>query len=209
MAKKFFATIICIILFSTVTFAQLPYSKMLGLSDSELLERKFKYDSKKNQFVLKKSNKTNQTMNVFNAIGGASADIKPHSEDYVITVQKGANGEVAFLAVTFYDDNAYHNIETWMAENDIESINTSSGKLELQKFSYEDYNIEVAKELVSIQTATKNTYAAAKSFDQSYNIYSFFISTGIQPDSEWHRKEAAKKEKKQLKGEKADINDLM
>lgn len=206
---KFLSTFFILTLVSVNNFAQLPYSKILDLSEPELKERKFKYDSKKNQFVLTKSNKTNKTINILSAVGGATADMRPHKEDYKLTIQKGVRGATAYLSVIFHDDEAYHNIQTWITENGIEPIESRSGKLELQRFEYDGYHIELAVETVSVQTVTRNTNAAAKSFDESYNIYTYTIDTGVPPASEWHAKERKKKEKKQLKGDKSDINDLM
>ncbi|MBK5721172.1 hypothetical protein JGH11_09855 [Dysgonomonas sp. Marseille-P4677] len=189
--------------------AQLPYSKMLDLTESDLKEKKFKYDSNKNRYSMSKTNKTNQTMNILSAVGGNVADMKPHTEDYTITLQKGADNQTAFLSVLFYNDDTYHNIATWMVENGIEPITTNSGKLTVCKFDYEGLKVELTTELVSIKTTTKNTFAAAKSFDDSYNVYYYTIYTGITPESKWHTKEAEKKEKNKLKGKKEDLNDLM
>lgn len=189
--------------------AQLPYSKMLDLTDSDLKEKKFKYDSNKNLYSMSKSNKTNQTMNILSAVGGNTADMRPHTEDYTITLQKGANNQTAFVSVLFYNDDTYHTIATWMAENNIEPIETSSGKLKICRFDYEGLRVELTTELVSIKTTTTNTFAAAKSFDESYNVYTYTIYTGVAPESKWHTKEALKKEKDKLKGKKEDLNDLM
>ena len=198
-------------LFMTIggVFAQLPYSKMMNLSNDELKEKSFKYDSNKNQYKMSKTNKTNQTMNVLSAIGGATADIKPHQEDYTIIVQKGAEDKVSSLSILFYSDETFHNLATWMAENDITPIETNSGKLTIAKFNYEGYSVELTTEVVGIKTTTNNTFASAKSFDESYNIYTYTIYTGIEPDSKWHTKEAKKKEKNKLKGKKEDLDDLM
>ena len=209
MLKKISFTFLVLCVFSSVCLAQLPYSKMMGLTNSELKERKFKYDAKKNQYVLKKANKTNKTLNILNSVAGTEADNKPHQEDYQITIQLGADDQIATLFVIFYDDNTYFNIDTWIAENNIDPIVTNTAKVELKRFNYDDYNIQLGKELVSTSSVVGNTSAAAKSIDESYNIYTYTISTGIAPDSEWHRKEAAKQEKKKAKGDKADINDLM
>ena len=209
MLKKI--TLICFAVFMIASnlSAQLPYVKMLNLSNDELKEKKFKYDSNKNLYSMSKKNKTNQTMNVFNAIGGTTADIKPHQEDYTIYIQKGANNEDAYMSIVFHDENAYHRIETWLAENNIDPIVTRSGKTTIEKFGYDSYDVELETETVGVQTTTRNTGAAAKSFDESYAVYTYTIYTGVPPASKWHSKEAQKKAKKKLKGDKEDINDLM
>lgn len=209
MLKKVFGLCALLVLISGSAIAQLPYSKMLDLTNEELKEKKFKYDSNKNLYTMSKKNKTNQTMNVLNAMGGNSADIKPHKEDYTVFVQRGTGDQTSSVAILFYDDDTYHNIATWLAENNIEPITTSSGKLVIEKFEYDGYNVELVTELVSIKTTTGRTSAAAKSFDDSYNVYTYTIYTGVAPESKWHTKEAEKKAKKKLKGDKEDLKDLM
>ena len=188
--------------------AQLPYSKLLGLSEEGLKEGDFKYDKNKNQYILKKSNGLNNTMNVLSAIGGQSADIKPHPDDYIIVMQKGKNA-VSSLTVIFYKNETFHEIQTWLADNNIDVLETNSGKLTMQKFNYEDYSIELDIEKIGVSTTTGNTAALAKSIDESYNIYTYTIYTGIPPYSKWHEKQANKKAKRDEKGKKKELDDLM
>ena len=188
--------------------AQLPYSKLLGLSEEGLKEGHFKYDKNKNQYILKKSNGLNNTMNVLSAIGGQSADIKPHPDDYIIVMQKGKNA-VSSLTVIFYKNETFHEIQTWLADNNIDVLETNSGKLTMQKFNYEDYAIELDIEKIGVSTTTGNTAALAKSIDESYNIYTYTIYTGIPPYSKWHEKQANKKAKRDEKGKKKELDDLM
>ena len=188
--------------------AQLPYSKLLGLSEEGLKEGHFKYDKNKNQYILKKSNGLNNTMNVLSAIGGQSADIKPHPDDYIIVMQKGKNA-VSSLTVIFYKNETFHEIQKWLADNNIDVLETNSGKLTMQKFNYEDYSIELDIEKIGVSTTTGNTAALAKSIDESYNIYTYTIYTGIPPYSKWHEKQANKKAKRDEKGKKKELDDLM
>ena len=188
--------------------AQLPYSKLLGLSEEGLKEGHFKYDKNKNQYILKKSNGLNNTMNVLSAIGGQSADIKPHPDDYIIVMQKGKNA-VSSLTVIFYKNETFHEIQTWLADNNIDVLETNSGKLTMQKFNYEEYSIELDIEKIGVSTTTGNTAALAKSIDESYNIYTYTIYTGIPPYSKWHEKQANKKAKRDEKGKKKELDDLM
>ena len=188
--------------------AQLPYSKLLGLSEEGLKEGHFKYDKNKNQYILKKSNGLNNTMNVLSAIGGQSADIKPHPDDYIIVMQKGKNA-VSSLTVIFYKNETFHEIQTWLADNNIDVLETNSGKLTMQKFNYEDYSIELDIEKIGVSTTTGNKAALAKSIDESYNIYTYTIYTGIPPYSKWHEKQANKKAKRDEKGKKKELDDLM
>ena len=188
--------------------AQLPYSKLMGLSYEELDAAHFKYDLKKNQFVLKKDNGLNKAVNVLSAINGATADIKPHQDDYIVVRQEGDAG-VSSLTVTFYKDETFHDIQTWLVENNIDVLETNSGKLIIQKFNYEDYAIVFEIDKVSVSTTTGKTSAMTKSFDESYNVYTYTIFTGIEPSSKWHDKEKAKKEKRDAKGKKGSLDDIM
>ncbi len=196
-----------LLLLPALSFAQLPYSKMLSYDESQLKEKKFKYDKDKNQYVLNKSNGLNNVSNVFSAIGGATADIRPHSEDYRIIIQYGETG-VSYLQAIFYDDNAFLNIQNWITENNINFIESTTGKKIIQTFDYDNYKVEVYVEKVGISSTTGRTSSLTKNIDESYNIYSYTISTGIPPSSKWHEKEAAKKAKADAKGKKKDIEDL-
>jgi len=188
--------------------AQLPYSKLMGLSYEELEAGHFKYDSNKNQFVLKKSNGLNKTANILSAVNGTTADIKPHQDDYIVVRQEGDSG-VSYLSVIFYKDETFHDIQTWLVENNIDILETNSGKLIIQKFNYEDYAIVLEIEKVIVSSTTGKTTAMAKSFDESYNVYTYTIYTGVEPASKWHDKEKAKKAKRDAKGKKSSLDDIM
>ena len=132
--KKILTTLLLAFITLCTINAQLPYSKLLGLSEDGLKEGHFKYDKNKNQYVLKKSNGLNSTMNVLSAINGQTADIKPHPDDYVIVLQEGKE-KVSSLTVVFYKDETFHEIQTWLADNNIDVLETSSGKLTMQKLN--------------------------------------------------------------------------
>ena len=206
--KRFLSVFLMAIIAFASASAQLPYSKLLHLNKGELKEKKFKYNDEKNQYILKKRNGLNTTLNIISALDGEEADIKPHPNDYTIVLQKGKE-ETSFLSVTFYKDVSFHDIQTWLVENNIDVIETNSGKLTKQKFNYNDYAIELTIEKVGVSTTTERTFSKSKSFDDSYNIYNYTIYTGVEPYSKWHEKEAAKKAKKESKGKKKDIDDLM
>lgn len=206
--KKILSTLVFLLIASYAIQAQLPYSKLLGLSEEGLKEGHFKYDKNKNQYVLKKSNGLNNTLNVLSAMGGQTADIKPHPDDYVIVLQKGKDA-VSSLTVIFYKDETFHDIQAWLADNNIDVLETNSGKLTMQRFNYETHSIELDIEKVGISTTTGNTAALAKSIDESYNRYIYTINTGIPPYSKWHEKQATKKAKRDEKGKKKDLDDLM
>lgn len=206
--KKLLSVVLLLILTSYAVKAQLPYSKMLGLTKEQLEEGKFKYKKDKNQYVLIKSNGLNSAINVLSAMNGQAADVKPHVDDYTIIVQNGET-EVSSLSVMFYKDATFHDIQTWLAENNIDVLETNSGKLTIQKFNYENYAIELALERIGKTATVGNTGALAKSIDESYNVYTYTINTGVPPFSKWHEKQALKKAKDAEKGKKKDLEDLM
>lgn len=194
-------------LLTSYAYSQLPYSKMLAYDAAELTDNKFKYDKNKNQYVLNKSNGLNNFSNVMNSISGATADIRPHRDDYRVTIQYG-NGGPSYLQALFYNDDTFHNLEAWMTENGVDVIETNSGKNIVQKFNYDNYEVTLTIDRVGVTTTTDRTSALAKNIDESYNVYTYTIFTGIEPSSKWHDKEAAKKEKNAAKGKKKDLDDL-
>ena len=200
--------LLCFMFTSFLAFSQLPYSKMIRLNKNELADAKFKYDKNKNQYILKKSNGLNKTLNVLSAANGAAADIKPHVDDYVIIRQEGLN-EPSSLTVIFYNDVTFHDIQTWIADNTDDVLEVNSGKLITQQFSYDDYEIHLSIEKVGITSTTRNTSALVKSKDESYNVYTYTIFTGVEPSSKWHEKQMEKKEKRNEKGKKKDLDELM
>lgn len=210
--KKILTTtaLLCSIIFSTAAQAQLPYAKMLSLTKEQLKEGKFKYDDYRNQYILRKGNGWNITSNILSGLNGETADIKPHPDDYQITIQNGENNQVSFVDVLFYKDETYHQLLTWSQDNGGNLLETTSGKLTKQQFNYEDYNLELSLEVTGIQTTTTKTAAAAKTKDESYNTYHFTIYTKTPASSDFLTKEAAKQDKRDAKGKKKQsVNDLM
>ena len=212
MMKKLIATAALLCGLCTVVSGQttMPYAKMLSLTKEQLKEGKFKYDDFRNQYVLRKGNGWNDAANIMNALGGASADIKPHPDDYQITIQDGADGEVAWVDVLFYKDETYHQLLTWARDNGVDLLETTSGKLTKHQFNYENYNLELSLYVNGVQTTTQKTSAAAKTKDESYNTYHFTIYTKNPAASDYLTKEAAKQAKRDAKGKKKkSVDDLM
>lgn len=210
--KKFImaAVLTCGLCLTARAQTTLPYAKMLSLTKEQLKEGKFKYDDYRNQYVLRKGNGWNDAANIMNALGGASADIRPHPDDYQITIQNGADGQVAWVDVLFYKDETYHRLLTWAQDNGADLLETASGKLTKHQFNYEAYNLELSLYVNGVQTTTRNTSAAAKTMDQSYNTYHFTIYTKNPAASAYLDKEAAKQAKRDAKGKKKkSVDDLM
>lgn len=203
MKKLFLILLACI--FSTSLCAQIesefPYSKLLKSSESVLKEAQFKRDENRNQWVLEKANGLQTTANVLSALAGTSADIKPHIDDYQIIIQ-GAEEGVALVQVKFYNDATYHELLTFISDRCENILETNSGKLNKIQCTYQDYKIELNCFTQHISATTTRTNAAAKTLDESYNIYHYIIFTGKEPASAWHSKQKAKAAKRDAKSKK-------
>lgn len=189
---------------SSMVFAQaeFPYSKILRMSDDELKEAKFKYDSYRNQYVLNKSNGLQGALNVLSAINGTTADIKPHEDDYQITLQYGDDG-VSSLTVIFYKDDTYHELVTFIADNGENLLETNSNTINKIQFNYDGLSFELNMRVVGITATTGLTNSAlVKTRDESYNVYTYSIFTGIEPQSEFIQSEVKKQEKRDKRGAK-------
>ena len=185
-------------------FAQqdFPYSKVMRMSTDELKEAKFKYDDERNQFVLRKANGLQGTVNVLSALGGTTADIRPHVDDYQITVQYGVEG-VSSVTVVFHNDDTYHELVTFAADKGENLLETDSGKKHKVQFNFDGLAFELDRDVVGVTATTGQTNTAlVKTRDESYNVYTYSVSTGIAPDSAWHRKQAAKQQKRDSRGAK-------
>ncbi len=181
--------------------SEFPYSKIMRMSTKELREAKFKYDEDRNQHVLRKANGLQGTANVLAALGGTTADIRPHVDDYQIVVQYGDEG-VASLTVIFYKDETYHELLTFATDNGENFLETNSNTLNKIQFNYDGLNFELDRKLVGVSGTYGSSIGLAKSKDESYNIYTYSIFTGIAPNSPWHRREAAKQERRDSRGAK-------
>lgn len=181
--------------------SEFPYSKLLSMTTEQLHAEKFKYDSDRNQHVLRKSNGWQMTANVFSALGGASADIRPDVNDYQVVIQYGDEG-IAYVAVTFFKDDTYHDLLTFAHDRGENLLETNSGKLDKVQFNYDGYSFELTRRLEEVKTTTDRTAARAKTFDESYNVYQYVIRTGVPASSPWLTRQALKQEKRDAKGKK-------
>lgn len=190
---------------------QLPYGKFLEFDKGDFRQAKFKYDEKRNSWFLHKNHGLQATANVLSAIAGTTADIRPDSRDYAITVQLGDNDEVAYIDVKFYDDEVYHQVMTFIKDHGRDVLETNSGKKILNQCYYGDYRLELRNESVGVTaTTTRTSTSLVKSVDESYNVYHYTIRTNIDPKSLKISKEQLKKAKAKAKGRKdKDVADLM
>ncbi len=179
-----------------------PYSKLLNYSATDFKEAKFNYDSYSNQWTLTKKNGWNVAGNILSALADESADIRPADNDYTITAQMGTNNQIAWLRVVFYQSSTYHDILTFAADQGENNLETSSGNMTKNQFNYGDFSFVIVRYLKEIKTTSTNTYAAAKTKDESYNQYIYVIYTGVEAESEALKKKAEKQAKRDAKGKK-------
>lgn len=207
--KKILMTLLLALPLAGFAQAEFPYSKLLYMTTDQLREGKFKYDGDRNQDVLRKTNGVQVTANVLSALGGAGADIRPHVNDYQVVIQYGDEG-IAFVEVTFYKDDTYHDLLTFANDRGTDLLETNSGKLDKVQFNFDQYSFLLSRETREIKATTDRTAAQAKTFDESYNVYRYVILTGKPASSPWLTRQAAKQEKRDAKGKKKQsVSDLM
>lgn len=190
---------------------ELPYSKYLNFSKSEFKENKFKYDDYTNTWSVRKMNGLTTTVNILAILADAYEEVRPSSDDYTITIQLGEDDKVADITVYFYKDDIYHKILTFLKENCQDLMETTSGKLVKHKALYNNYSLELNMEQHIISRTSSRTADSRtlKNVDESYNEYTYTISTGVKPASKYLDKQATKKAKREAKGKKKDLNDMM
>ena len=192
-------TIMCVVV--TATAEEIPYSKLLKTSESDLKEHKFKYNSKYNRHVLTKTNTLNTIGAFASALNGASADIKPHVDDYQIIVQNGKT-KVSSVSMLFYSDNTYDGILSWFVDNGMQYTEKNLGKKSIKTIKTIDLTINIITEIVGQSTTVGSTSALAKTFDDSYFVYYYEILTDELPHSKWHIKARQKERERDAKGKK-------
>lgn len=174
-----------------------------------MTEANFKFDTRGNRYVLRKSNGLQATANVLSALGGATADIKPSEDDYVITIQYGDAG-IAFINVLFYKPTTYHEILTFAMDSGDDILETNSSMLNKIQYNYNVYSFELNRKLVGVSSTTGKTSSLVKTKDESYDVYNYTIYTGIEANSELIRKEKQKQAKRDAKGKKQkDVSTFM
>jgi hypothetical protein len=193
-----------------ISFAQIPYSKMMLLSNSELIDKGFKYNEDKNQYALTKTSGGKMALNILFALNGETSDIKPSVNDFTVVIQMGES-KVASLLTVFYKDETYHDVLTWFAENNIQPIETNSGGISIDRFDVDSLTIELRRDVVNQSVGRMSSggrNASLNSYDTSYNVYTYTINTTIAPFSNWLTKQEQKKRAREAKGKKQDINDM-
>lgn len=190
----------------------LPYSKYISYTNAEFKENRFKYDESNNCWTLRKTNGLTATLNVLSIIADAEEDVRPDENDYSITVQFGRDEKASYVKVRFYSDDTYHKLLTFMKDNGQNLVETSSGKLTKYQAFYGEYALELnmQQHIISRTSARTVDPKAVKNVDESYNEYTFFITTDVEPWSKAIEKEIAKQAKRDAKGKKKQsVDELM
>lgn len=213
MKKIFWGLLLAAACLVQTTWAQeeMPYAKLLTMDKEALTAGKFKYDDYRNQYVLRKGNGWNDVANVLSAMGGTTADIRPHPDDYMVVIQNGADGCAAWVDVLFYKDDTYHRLLTWAKDNGADLVETSSGDIIKHQFNYGEYSVELSLNTNGVLAVTQQTIMAmAKAVNESYNTYHYIIYTQNPAASDYLTKMAKKQAKRDAKGKKKQsVEDLM
>ena len=210
--KKIILFCLAVFTLATVQAQDIPYSKYINFSKEEFKDNNFKYDKYTNTWMVSKANGFNSFVNVMAIIADAKEDVRPDKNDYAIVVQMGENDNVASISVTFYKDETYHKLLTFLTNNCKDLIQTSSNKLTKHQASYNDNALELNMEqhIISRTSARTADYKTVKNVDESYNKYEFIIKTDVTPCSKYLDKQATKNTKRDEKGKKKkDVDDLM
>ncbi len=212
---------------------QFPYSKLFTMTGDQLSAQKFKYDSNHNWEALKKSsNFLLSPADMVRMSDGHMIDIKPDVNDYLTLIQYGKEG-IAYVQVLFYKDETYHELLAFAKEKGENLVETSTGNFEKITFTYAGYSFELSnrtchlsstqQKSVSTTTtrpttvtsnkpasSTTTTTTQGQTVDQTYNIYQYFVYTGVEPSSPWLDKQAGKQQQRDDKGKKKqNASDLM
>ena len=209
--KKIALLCLAIFVMCAVQAQELPYSKYVNFSKEEFKANNFKYKKKYNTWTLSKQNGWNVALNIMSILVDAEEDVRPSVDDYSISVQMGDNEMVSYVVVEFYDDEIYHRLLTFFNDNAEDLLETSSGKLIKHQATYNGYSLELnmIQQIISRTSSRTLDSRTVKNVDESYNEYTFVIQTGVPATSKYFDKQEAKKAKRQAKGKKMDLEDMM
>lgn len=210
--------------------SEIPYGKMLAMGEQELTAKKFKYKPKKNAYVLNKQSSLFTAAEVMAANQGRGLDKAPYPTDYEIIVQMGEGKKPAYVEVIFFSDDTYMQLSDWIKNNTSDYSEVSTGNRTKGHCTYNGYTIELIRQYVPVKltaenqsststtsannrnhttTTTTHTTGGSKTVDGSYNGYWYIIHTGVEATSPNLDKAAEKQKKREEKGKKASIEDLM
>lgn len=190
----------------------LPYSKYLNFSKAEFKENNFKYHEKTNTWYINKTNGLNEALTILAILADAEEDIRPDVNDYTILVPCGREDVPSCVRVTFYNDETYHKLLTFIKRHGKDLMDTTFGKSVKYVASYGDYELELQMDqhIISRTSARTADPKTVKNVDESYNEYEFIIRTSVEPWSRYIEKQEAKQAKRDAKGKKKIyVDDMM
>lgn len=190
----------------------LPYSKYLNFSKAEFKENHFKYHEKTNTWYINKTNGLNEALTILAIIADAEEDIRPDVNDYTILVPCGREDVPSCVRVTFYNDETYHKLLTFIKRHGKDIMDTTFGKSIKYVAIYGDYELELQMDqhIISRTSARTADHKTVKNVDESYNEYEFIIRTSVEPWSRYLEKQEAKQAKRDAKGKKKQyVDDMM
>ncbi len=182
-----------IFLCSALNAQEMPYAKFFNMTSNELKTNKFKYDTAKNQYTLKK-------------IRGW---MKPKQDDYQIIIQN-AKDNISYVEIIFYNDQTYHELVRWAKTNGENQIETTTGDLNKLSFNFGEYYIVLTNINTSFTITHKYSSTWSNGLEYSYNTYAYSIYTGKEPYSKWHQKKEKKESKHTTKNKKkSEVSEFM
>ena len=132
--------------------------------------------------------------------------------DYTILVPCGREDVPSCVRVTFYNDETYHKLLTFIKRHGKDLMDTTFGKSVKYVASYGDYELELQMDqhIISRTSARTADPKTVKNVDESYNEYEFIIRTSVEPWSRYIEKQEAKQAKRDAKGKKKIyVDDMM
>lgn len=204
MMRKLLLIPVLLLIALCMNAQDLPYSKLVNMGNEDLVAQKFKYDEAKNCWILKKVKVLK-----FKLMPGDEDDLEsPDKNDYIITIQKGANNETAFVNVKFYNDETYHQILEFANDNGSDIKETNSGALDKIRFKFDDKNVVLEMKKQGVTNTSSS--GSSRVVDNSYNTYTYTINTGVEPCSPFLDKQNKKQQSRDDKGKKKQtVNEFM
>lgn len=172
---------------------KIPYAKFFNMDSNELKTNKFKYDSAKNQYSLKR----------------ARGWMKPKQDDYQVIIQNSKDS-ISYVEITFYNDQTYHELVRWAKTNGKNQIETNTGDLNKLSFDFGKYYIVITNINTSFTITRKYSSTWSGGSEYSYNTYIYSIYTGKEPFLKWHQKKEQKEAKHRTKNrKKSEVSEFM
>ena len=183
--KKLLPLFVCLLLFPC-KFASaqqvFPYREVVEMDIEGLKKAKYKQNFKTSSYVLeKKRNKTyigNMGIRTLDEV-----DPVPNKEDYRITVQPTADGEVATVRVDFYSEETYQTLLAYAMANGKNMQTVDMDEFSKTVYDLGGYSFELVRDVEQTRMA-ENELATTKDVRsvESYDAFRYSIYTGKIPE---------------------------